>query len=202
MTTFLLVRHGAHDLLGKAMAGRAPGVSLNERGHRQAAELLARLDGYPVEAIYSSPQPRAQETAAPLAAKRGLPVGIEPDFDEVDFGEWTGWSFERLRECGEPWRLWVERKSVACPPGGEAFARVAERAVAGIERLAQVHRDGHVLLVSHGDVLKAVVASFLGVSLDHLQRFDIAPASLSVIVTGADWFQVKLVNGHGGPPPE
>lgn len=201
MTIFLLVRHGAHDLLGKAMAGRAPGVALNELGRRQAEELVTRLGGHPLDAIYSSPQQRAQETAAPLAAHRGLPVAVEPAFDEVDFGQWTGWSFERLRQCGEPWRLWVERKSIACPPGGEPFARVAQRAMAGMDRLARVHPDGHVLMVSHGDVLKSLVASYLGVSLDHLQRFDIAPASLSVVVTGPDWFQVKLVNGHSGPPP-
>jgi len=201
VTTFLLVRHGAHDLLGKALAGRAPGVALNGEGVRQAKELVARLDGHPLDAIYGSPQQRAQETAAPLAASRGLPVGIDAAFDEIDFGEWTGWSFERLRECGEPWRLWVERKSVACPPGGEAFASVARRAMTGIERLARLHPHGQVLLVSHGDVLKAVVASCLGVSLDHLQRFEIAPASLSVVVTGPGWFQVKLVNGHCGPPP-
>jgi broad specificity phosphatase PhoE len=195
VTTFLLVRHAAHDLLGKAVAGRARGVGLNEHGRQQAEDLVGRLRTRAIDAIYCSPQQRALETVAPLVAQRGLPVRIEEAFDEIDFGDWTGLPFERLRADKERWRLWVEQKSIACPPGGEPFARVCDRATAGIERLAQPHPDEAVLIVSHGDIIKAVLASFLGMSLDHLERFEIAPASLSVVMTGPGWSQVKLVNG-------
>jgi broad specificity phosphatase PhoE len=201
VTTFLLVRHGDHDLLGKAVAGRAPGVALNASGRAQAAELVKRLGGTPIEAIYSSPQQRALETAAPLAARRGLSVAIDHAFDEIDFGEWTGLTFERLRQDEACWRQWVERKSIACPPGGEPFSQARSRAMAGIERLEKLHPDQTVLLVSHGDIVKAVLATYLGMSLDHLQRFEIAPASLSVVATGPGGFQVQLVNGHAGSPP-
>jgi broad specificity phosphatase PhoE len=199
VTRFLLVRHGDHDLLGRALAGRAP-VCLNERGRVQAAQLVQRLAATPPHAIYCSPQLRARETAEPLAARAGLPMQVDPAFDEIDFGRWTGLSFERLRDEGESWRTWVERRSIACPPGGEPFAMACQRAMAGIERLQRLHPEETLLLVSHGDIVKAILASFLGMSLDHLQRFEIEPASLSVVLAGAGWYQVKLVNGHGAAP--
>jgi probable phosphomutase (TIGR03848 family) len=194
-TILLLVRHGAHDLLGKAMAGRAPGLDLNEEGRQQADQLVARLSESAVHAIYSSPRQRARETAAPLAAKRGLAIEIDEAFDEIDFGEWTGLTFDQLRADKERWQQWVEQKSVARPPGGESCARVQQRAIEAIERLTRLHPDQTVVVVSHGDVIKAVLASTLGISLDHLERFEIAPGSLSVLATGPGWSQVRLVNG-------
>jgi broad specificity phosphatase PhoE len=197
VTRFLLVRHGEHDLLGRAIAGRAPGIALNASGRAQAGELAERLNGAPIDAIYSSPQQRALETAAPLAARRRLSVAVDQAFDEIDFGEWTGLTFERLRR-DEAWRLWVERKSIACPPGGEPFSQARVRAMTGVERLEKLHPEHSVLLVSHGDIVKALLATYLGMSLDHLQRFEIAPASLSVVLTGPGWSQVQLVNGRAG----
>jgi broad specificity phosphatase PhoE len=176
---------------------------LNEQGRLQAEGLVNWLSAQPIAAIYSSPQQRARETAAPLAAQRNLAAQVDDAFDEIDFGDWTGLPFERLCAEGERWRTWVEQKSIACPPGGEPFAQVQRRAMAGIERLQKLHPDETVLLVSHGDTLKAVLASYLGMSLDHLERFDIAPASLSIVITGPGWSQVKLVNAqnNGGQIP-
>jgi broad specificity phosphatase PhoE len=194
MTTLLLVRHAAHDWLAHGVAGRLEGVALNARGRRQAQELVGRLDGRPIARICSSPQQRARETAAPMAAARGLPVSVDPAFDEVDFGDWTGKSFEELERDGARWRDWCERKGSAGAPGGERFADVQRRALAGMERLARMHPDETVLVVSHGDVIKAVVAGVLGLPLDHVERFDIAPASLSIVELGSGWAKVSLVN--------
>jgi broad specificity phosphatase PhoE len=194
VTTFLLMRHGAHDLLDRALAGRAEGVGLNERGREQAQDLVSRLESRRIDAIYSSPRQRARETAAPLASRRGLPILSCEEFDEIDFGDWTGRSFEQLRADQPGWNVWVEQRSIACPPGGEPFSRVCARALAGIERLARANPNQHVAIVSHGDVIKAVLAGVLGMSLDHLERLEIAPASLSIVAVEGDWRQVKLVN--------
>ena len=197
MTRFLLVRHAAHDWLGRGIPGRLHGVALNAQGRQQAEELAQRLGDEKdaaIAAIYSSPQQRAQETAAPLAARLKLSVAIAHEFDEVDFGDWTGWTMAQLEADGSRWRQWVDQRSTAKPPGGEPFARVALRTVAGIERLGRLHPQQTVLLLSHGDVIKAVLASFMGLSLDRLERLDIAPASLSVLVTAGAWCQVKRVN--------
>jgi broad specificity phosphatase PhoE len=201
VTTLLLVRHAAHDWLGRGIPGRLPGVMLNGEGQLQAHDLALRLAAR-VDAIYSSPQERARETAAPLAERLDLAVVIAPEFDEIDFGDWTGWSFERLRQQGERWREWVERKSVAAAPGGESLAAVTQRALAGAERLARLHPDQSVLVVSHGDVIKALVASCLGLSLDHLERFEVAPASVCALSRTHEAWRVLCVNASPtGPSP-
>ena len=198
MSTFLLVRHAAHDWLGRGLAGRLRGVSLNAQGWLQAESLVDRLQGRDIAAIYSSPQPRAQETVAPLAGRRKLPIRLLEAFDEVDFGEWTGREFDWLaRQDGERWRQWCLHRSRAQPPGGEPFEQVRRRAVAALHELGLRYPDGAVLIASHGDVIKAVIATSLQMSLDDLECFDIEPASVSVLQLGAGWQKVKMVNGPG-----
>ena len=191
----LLVRHAAHDLAGRALAGRMPELSINEQGRVQAQTLASCLMAEDIAAIHSSPQPRARDTVAPLAQRLGLPVTIAPEFDEIDFGDWTGRSFDQVRDHDPAaWDQWVNRRSTARPPGGEAFVDVQRRALAGVERLRRSHPDQTLLVASHGDVIKAVLAGVLGLSLDHLERFDIGCASLSVLRAGVGWTQVERVN--------
>lgn len=196
MTTFLLVRHGAHDWLPRGIAGRLAGVSLNAQGWLQAEELVRRLDGRDIAAIYSSPQPRARETVAPLAGRRRLPIRVLDAVDEIDFGEWTGLGFDALEgRHAERWRQWCERRSQARPPGGETIGQVGRRAMEGLEQLRERYPAGTVLIGSHGDVIKAVLATVLGMPLDNLERFEVAPASISIVEAGEGWQQVRLVNG-------
>jgi broad specificity phosphatase PhoE len=196
VTTFLLVRHAAHDWLGRGLAGRLGNVSLHAQGWLQAEALVGRLEGRPLHAIYSSPQPRATQTVAAVAGRRRLKVQVMPAFDEIDFGEWTGRDFASLE--GDPqWRTWNEHRGSARVPGGEAFAGVQQRAVNGIEELRVRHPERTVLVASHADVIKAILATALGMSLDLLERFEIAPASISVLEAGEGWVQVKLLNSPG-----
>jgi broad specificity phosphatase PhoE len=193
VTHLFLVRHAAHDWLGRGLCGRMHGVALNAQGQAQAHELAARLQTR-IDAICSSPQQRALETAAPTAARMGLTVKIAGEFDEVDFGEWTGLSMADLAAQGAAWQHWVERRSTAAPPGGEPFSNVAERTLTGAARLAREYPGQSVLVFSHCDVIKALLAACLGLSLDYLENFEVAPASLSLIVMEGDQWQVRLVN--------
>jgi broad specificity phosphatase PhoE len=193
VTTFLFVRHAAHDWLGRGLAGRLGGVSLNPQGWLQAEALVHRLDPWPLHAIYSSPQPRCTQTVAAVAGRRRLKVHVAPAFDEIDFGDWTGRTFDSLHPDPD-WIAWNTDRANGCPPGGEPFEQVRRRAMEGLEQLGRQHPDRTVLLASHADVIKAVIASVLQMSLDHLERFDIAPASVSVIDAGEGWQRVQLVN--------
>jgi broad specificity phosphatase PhoE len=195
-TTLLLIRHAAHDLLGNALAGRAEGVRLNARGRDEAQRLVRRLRDVELDAIFVSPRERARETAAPLALHSGISAQADASLDEIDFGEWTGRAFAALADDAQ-WKLWVERRSIARPPGGERFSAVQARIVSAITRIGEAHDGRTVALVSHGDVIKAGLAHYLAISLDHLERFEIAPASISVLVAARDWFQVKTVNDTG-----
>nr|WP_255428053.1 histidine phosphatase family protein [Ramlibacter cellulosilyticus] len=191
------MRHANHDWVGRGIAGRQPDVSLNEEGRRQSQELVRRLQGVPFDAIVCSPQPRTQQTAEPLAEALGMEIQVHAGFDEVDMGEWVGMSFRELDALGEPWRHWCERRASAHPPGGEAFTEVPKRAMAALRELRERYPEGKVLVVSHGDVIKSIVATCLRMSLDDLETFDIAPASATVIAMGEDWAQLRLLNGTG-----
>jgi broad specificity phosphatase PhoE len=198
VTTFLLVRHASHDLVGKSLAGRSTAVHLNERGRQEARALAVALRALPITALRTSPQPRARETAQPIADALGLELHVDSALDEIDFGSWTGRTFDAL--AGEPlWKTWVERRSIARPPGGEAFAQVRDRVVEDLARLQVAHPNDVIVLVSHGDVLKAALAHYLHLSLDDLERFDVSPASISVLAMGSDWAQVRAINWQARP---
>ena len=178
--TLFLLRHAAHDRVGDTLCGRMPGVTLGDHGRRQAAALAGRLEREGIAAIHTSPMERARETAEPIAARLGLAPQVEAGLDEIDFGAWTSRSFASLD--GDPdWTRWNESRATARPPGGEAMAEAQSRALDAVERLRAAHPEGRVALVSHCDVIKAVLAHYLAVPLDGLHRFDIAPASLSAL---------------------
>jgi probable phosphomutase (TIGR03848 family) len=200
MTTFLLIRHGSCDPVGKSIAGRAPGIHLNDTGRAQATALAERLAAVPVAAVYSSPLERAQETAAPLAARQGKSVTIVPELVELDFGEWTGRTLAELHEAAG-WREFNAFRSGTRIPGGELMSEVQSRAVGALERLARSHPDATVAAVSHGDVIRAILTYFLGMPLDLLQRIEIDPTSVSVLRLDRFGPAVLRMNGTGDWPP-
>lgn len=185
MTTFLLIRHGNNDWVGKALAGWTPGVHLNGEGKEQALRLAERLSGVCLHAIYSSPLERARETAAPLAARLGLEVRICKDFGEIHTGDWTGRQIADLdRET--LWQRFNAFRGGTRMPGGEHMIEIQARMVAGLERLRDEHPDQTVAVVSHGDPIRAVLAHYAGIPLDLCLRLDVDPASVSVIKV-AEW---------------
>lgn len=180
MTTFYLVRHGAHDWLGKELVGRRAGVFLNAAGREQAEEIARQLAASSITAIYASPLERALETAAPLAAQIRLPVQVEDAFHEIDFGRWEGRTFTEL-ELDVAWRRWNEARATAAASGGETMAVAQSRALSGLQRLANEHRDGRVAVFTHGDVIKSLLAQISGTSLDLIHTIEVEPGSISTV---------------------
>lgn len=179
-TTFHLIRHASYDLLGRVLAGRASGHSLNAIGRIEATRIAERLSTEQITTVVSSPLERARETAAPIAAAVGVAVAIEPDLNEVDFGAWTGSAFDALHHDPE-WRVFNQLRSMAQIPDGETMLAVQARAVAAILRLYQQSPGGQIAVVSHGDVVKGLLAYCLGIPLDLFRRIEISPASRSVV---------------------
>jgi broad specificity phosphatase PhoE len=180
MTTFFLIRHASCAGLGETLWGRTPGVCLNERGKLQAERLVERLRGIALEAIYSSPLERAMRTAETIARAMNREVNENPAFNEIDFGDWSGKSFDDLSR-DERWRRFNESRSTNRIPGGESFLEVQTRVVTELEQLSAKHGDARVGIVSHADVIKAAVAYFAATPLDLLHRIEISPCSVSVI---------------------
>lgn len=196
---FLLARHAAPDLAEGTLAGRMPGVYLSLQGQRQAQRLADRLVALPIAAIYSSPLERTLQTAQPLASALKLPVQICESFAEIDFGDWTGKRFDEL--AADPrWQEWNTFRSSAALPNGGMMLDVQLRAVTALQSLHRQHADQVVVIVSHGDVIKAVVAHYLGVPLDLFQRIEISPASVSVIALHGWGAQVLRLNDTGDLP--
>ncbi|WEX77485.1 histidine phosphatase family protein [Sinorhizobium numidicum] len=185
-TTFFLVRHAAHDNLGNFLAGRTSDVSLGSQGRDQAERLATRMARENIASIYASPRKRSEETAAAIAAASGIArVETTDALDEVDFGAWSGKTFEVLN--ADPlWGRWNSMRSLMRAPGGETMLDVQSRIMDLIATLAERAEDRKVVLVSHADVIKTAVCHILGLPTDAWQRFDIAPASISIVATG-DW---------------
>ncbi|WP_327091873.1 MSMEG_4193 family putative phosphomutase [Nonomuraea sp. NBC_01738] len=181
MTTLLLARHGLTDLTGPVLAGRTPGVHLSEAGRAQAEALAARIAQVRLDAIVASPLERCQETAAAVAAGRGLEIRTDERLIECGYGEWTGRPLKEL--AAEPlWKVVQSHPSAAVFPGGEGLAEMSARAVAAIRDWnRRLGEKGVYLVCSHGDVIKAIVADALGLHLDQFQRVTSDPAALTVI---------------------
>jgi probable phosphomutase (TIGR03848 family) len=182
MTTVLLVRHGLTDANANGvLAGWTPGVHLAERGTEQAAALAERLAAVPLAGIVTSPLERCRETALRLAAGRDVEVEVDERLGECRYGDWTGQELKRLAK--DPlWRVVQAHPSAARFPGGEALRDTQSRAVDAVrDRNARLGPDATWLAVSHGDVIKAIVADALGLHLDLFQRIQVDPCSLSVI---------------------
>ena len=180
MTVFHLLRHGEHVLRGRVLAGRKPGVGLSALGRAEIVAVADRLAGEKIEALYSSPLQRTRETAEILSARLDLPIRYREDLLELDFGEWTGLTFDEVRADAR-WQVWSSCRSIATVPGGESMRAVQERAIKALFDLRHTHREGAVLIVSHGDVIRAALLFALGMPLDFYSRIEVGLASLNTI---------------------
>jgi probable phosphoglycerate mutase len=197
MTVFFLIRHGAHDLLGRILVGRGS-VALNDEGRRQAQWLAERLAAERLTAVVSSPRERTRETAEPIARRQGLPVTLEPALDEIDAGEWTGRSFADL-DRDPLWQRYNRLRSTTRIPAGEMMLEVQARVVDFMETMRQRAPEGRFALVSHGDVIRSALLLFLAMPADAVHRLTVDPGSLSVVMLGDGEPQVLEFNERAAP---
>jgi len=198
MTVFHLLRHGEHNVQGRICAGRMPGVVLSEKGRAEAEEAARRLAGAGIAAVYASPLERTRETAEIVGGHLGLPVGILDDLAELDFGEWTGKTFDEVRKDPR-WPEWASHRSISCIPGGETMRAVQRRVVEAIMEMRTQHPSESVVVVSHGDVIRAALVFALGMPLDFYHRIEVATASLSTVRIDAAGIRVIAVNERVAP---
>ena len=196
MTRLLLIRHATNPTVGKRLTGRMAGVHLNEEGRAQARNLASRLAHLPISAVYSSPLERAVETAEPLAQLLQLPNITCDDFLEIDFGEWSGYTFENLAQQ-RPFQLFNSFRSCTRIPGGETMLEAQARMVSGLQQLCVQHPQQTVAVVGHADLIKAAVAYYAGIHLDLFQRIEISPASVSIVEVYEETVRVLLLNDTG-----
>ena len=188
MTTVLLIRHGRTSAnTAGLLAGRASGVELDATGVQQAAELAARLSGVRLRAIVTSPLRRCRQTAQALIAAQSdsCVMAVEQGLVECGYGEWTGKSLRELSK-DKLWGAVQQQPSAVRFPGGESMSEMSTRAIAAVrawnERMDAEHgTDAVWAAVSHGDLIKAILADALGMHLDSFQRIVVDPASISIV---------------------
>ncbi|HZQ51153.1 MAG TPA: histidine phosphatase family protein [Bryobacteraceae bacterium] len=187
MIRILLIRHAETELLGRVLYGRMPGVHLSAEGIRQAHALARGLhERFSVGHVISSPLERARKTAEQIAAPQGLPVAIDEDLTEIDYGSWMGKPFSELRDSPQ-WRRFNQLRSITSPPGGEFMLQIQVRAWRSLNRILEQKRDGEeatVAVVTHGDVIRALLLLLLGLPIDHIHRLEISPASVTEVLLG------------------
>lgn len=183
MPLLLLIRHGENDYVktGK-MAGRLPGVRLNEKGQKQAQALAEALRSVPIKAVYSSPLERAMETATPIASVRKLQVIQVPNLMETDIGKWQGKSWKALR-LTKVWNIVQNSPSRFRFPEGESFPETQTRIASALEQITKRHGKPQdiIVVVFHADPIKLAVSYFLGLPLDHFQRLSCDTGSLTAL---------------------
>jgi probable phosphomutase (TIGR03848 family) len=205
MATVILVRHGRSTANASGvLAGRLPGVHLDEAGVKQAVAVGERLAGVRLAAAVTSPLERCRETAREITSRQAatLRAGTDRQLSECDYGEWQGRALKDLaRE--KLWRTVQAQPSAATFPGGESMRAMQDRAVAAVRRhdarvAAEHGPDAVWLAVSHGDVIKSILADALGTHLDLFQRIHVDPASVSIVRYTETRPFVMGTNTHAG----
>ncbi|MEJ6573634.1 MAG: histidine phosphatase family protein [Actinomycetes bacterium] len=190
--TIYLLRHGHSTANAKSvLAGRDFKVSLSTTGEKQALALRSELINKTFTKIYSSPLPRCIQTLEPIAAAMAMEVEILDGAIEMEYGDWSGKKLALLSRT-KLWKSIQERPSLVRFPNGESFLEMQNRALEAVRVIAIPGKT--VLLCSHGDVIKAIVAGFLGLHLDNFQSLSIDPASISVIDLTGDSARIRSLN--------
>jgi broad specificity phosphatase PhoE len=190
-----LLRHGEVEERYHRVFGGRIDMDLSSRGHEQAAALAAYLRRRTIDAIYASPMRRAQLTLAPLAGQCAQPAITVPGFCEVDFGDWTGLTWEqvhsRYQVSAFEWLDLIDRGAIANAETGETFR---SRVEPPLRQIVDEHAGRTVAIVCHGGVVRMMLSILLDLPLPKLASFEIDYASLTQVERHAHKTEVTLLN--------
>ncbi len=194
-TRLYLLRHAEVAVAYHRTFGGRIDMDLSPRGVEQAKVTANYLRRVKFDAIYASPMKRAQQTLAPLAAEfHAAPVNL-PDLREVDFGEWTGHTWEQvLEKFGTHAFDWLEKMDQAAIPSGESAQQFRARVEPCLRRILAQHHGQTVAVMCHGGVIRMLLSLLLEVPLTVTGRFEIEYASVTVVERGPLRTEVQLLN--------
>jgi broad specificity phosphatase PhoE len=180
--TILLIRHGQSIWnIEHRLPGHLPEVALTEEGRWQAQRLADALAEFPISAVISSPLERARDTAQYLLRNRTLEMHFEPNLMDTNFGHWSGQLASELSKKDPAWKAYVQNPTAA-PDGIETFPQVQQRVVAAVEKWRNVEDIGTCMaFVAHADVVKLVLAHYMGLEARLAVSLLIDNASVSIV---------------------
>ena len=180
ITTFFLVRHAASNTPKGVLAGRTPGIHLSAEGVQQAHTLASAMACLRLSELWSSPLERAVETAVVLARDMDISINLSAALNEVDYGQWTGKSFDELSH--DPlWRSFNSFRATTSIPEGELLANVQKRLISHLEHLSKDEHRGNVALVTHAEPIRLVLRCYLEAAGYMHDKLEISPASVSAL---------------------
>jgi len=194
-TRIMLVRHAQPTTDARGRCYGRLDIGLSARGQAQAQLLACTLEQVPLAAIYTSPSRRAVDTAAPAAQARALTPIIDERLRELDFGDFEGRTYGEIeRSHPEIYRQWMDTPTLVQFPGGESYTQLRARALAAIDAIRARHLGETAAVVSHGGVLRTILADCLSMPADAIFRLDQSHGAISII----DWINatplVRLLN--------
>lgn len=195
MTTILLIRH-AETAARNLLLGRNDEVGLSRRGLERAAALAENLLPLPIVSVWSSPLRRCVETATIIGGQLRLPVQIAPGLNEVDYGQWTGCSFDRL-EDDPAWRQFNTARSCAHIPGGEEIKEVERRTAAQLQKWNEDWPGRYIVAVTHAEIIRIAILLSLGLSSDCHDQIEIDPSSVSILNLQSARTRIVCLNESG-----
>lgn len=194
-TRLLLLRHGEVEERYHRVFGGRIDMDLSPRGHEQAAALAAHLRRRTIDVIYASPMRRAQQTLAPLASHCPKPATSVPGFREVDFGDWTGLTWEQVHGRYQVSAFeWLDLIYRAAMPNAETGVTFRERVEPPLREIVERHAGETVAIVCHGGVIRMMLSILLDLPLPKLASFEIDYASLTQVERHAHKTEVTLLN--------
>ena len=193
----ILVRHATCEHMDKILLGRTVDSSLDARGQQQAAALARTIESQrelpPDLLIVASPRRRAQQTAVAIAEQTQADVVTAPEIDELDFGHWSGRTFQQLADDPD-WRRWNEQRSVAATPAGERINDVKARVLGHLQRLCDSFPGRPLAFVTHAEVIRTLILHWLDAPIDGYHRLVISPASLTRVSLGDSGVRIDAIN--------
>ena len=195
-TRLFLIRHGeVEDQYHRIFGGSRIDMDLSPRGHEQASALAGYLQSKSFDAIYVSPMLRAQKTLAPLAGLCAQPALTVPEFREVDFGDWTGHSWEQVKaKFNVSAFQWLDQMEAGTLPNGESAAQFRSRIEPPLRSLVERHAGQTAAIVCHGGVVRMMLSILLDLPLRTMASFEIDYASLTVVERHQHKTEVMLLN--------
>ncbi len=195
MTTFLCIRHGKCDPIGKYIAGRIKGIHLNREGQEEVEALADNLFNIRIEKVFSSPLERACETAEIICKKMNLDYEIRHELIEIDYGDWSGKTIEELCRLNS-WKQYNQQKSLMHVPNGEMLIEIESRMASFVEEIRRKYEEV-VILISHGEPIKCLIAHYAGIPIDLVGRIEIDTASVTTLSLDDYNAQLLCINYKG-----
>jgi broad specificity phosphatase PhoE len=192
-TTVYLVRHAIHNGPDRVLIGRDQSIGLTSEGFWQAGRLAEYFAQMRIACVHSSPQLRARQTAAAIAAAVRMPFVILPNLDEIDAGDWTGRSFDEL--ANDPcWRRWNSERGSARIPDGESMQQIEDRICQHLAHVAATYINRRVIMVTHAEVIRAAILHFRRMPPQDFIRVEVDPASVTTLLLHKDGGDVAREN--------